>query len=941
MKIKALAALMLALPYAVVAKNVGTTEAQAIAARFFSESGMKGKPCLSQAPRTLSVQTVSVPAYHVFNSSEPGAGFVIVAGDDRMGSVLGYSDHGVFSLDGAPDGLVALMRMYEVYAAALSVDAVETEAVTNTGTPVVEPLMPGIHWGQDTPFNAMCPTYITSSGTRHYYVGCVATAATQIMRYYGYPTKGTGQKSYTNGKNELSADFGNTVYDWDNMPGTPADKPSAAQTAAYSTLCYHFGVAVEMQYEENGSAAYDHLVAPAFRNYFGYDNSARMYKREYYTTSEWTYMIKSELDAGRPVFYGATSDSGSGGHAFVLDGYDSNGYFHVNWGWYGRSDGYFMLNRLNPSELGEGGGSGGYNVDQDMITGIRPATSDVGKSYSAIYGATRLRPSYFGSDFLMMSNLENLDTDAFTGRIATVITDSDDNIVKELLSEDITVPGFSNGRPGGMLYTMRNVPANVGGLADGNYRVRFAYRATDCTEWHLLRHEVGRCNYMEISVSGGAITHTSEQVPVPDVKLLSAIGAPHEIYAGCRTRFVFNIDNRSENYRLSKIAVRLTSVDNEDNYYQVQSEHAVYEQSKAEFELPAELPADVVPGEYVLTACDPDFPDRVFDDSEVGTTSVRVLPVPDGPVVRLTAPVLWSNRTDGAMEIAQGEQLIVAASLRNDGRPGTGNVLVRLRNKSDGKSTVFLQQALTFAEGQILYQPFMRYLPQDPGTYMIELYQVDDDGKETQIENYGDEAIEMTVDPSEVLDAEVTDFVFSDRMVSGSKCDYSLSMRGNRSGSTAVRMRIRKFTAREGALIDMFDMRLTAGEETTRTGTYRCSGLADGRYMIMLENSSQVPYGGHSVYYKEVQIGATTGIEDISGQESAVCAYIDGDMLVVPVPVGIEVDRVDVFALNGARVMSAEKNITSLSVASLQPALYILRVVYSTGRIGSCLISVR
>ena len=99
------------------------------------------------------------------------------------------------------------------------------------------------------------------------------------------------------------------------------------------------------------------MVPGALKNYFGYDKHVTLRKRSYYGTTEWMNIIKAELDAGRPVYYGGASDAGQGGHAFVCDGYDDNGYVHINWGWYGDSNGYFLVNRLNPSDLGEGGGT--------------------------------------------------------------------------------------------------------------------------------------------------------------------------------------------------------------------------------------------------------------------------------------------------------------------------------------------------------------------------------------------------------------------------------------------------------------------------------------------------------------------------------------------------------------------------------------------------------
>ena len=141
-----------------------------------------------------SVSDIDAP-YYVFNAPRQG-GYVIVAGDDRLPAVLGYSREGSIDLTQAPEALLALLQM--------SVDAVgHTEAeydITATGTPVVEPLLGAINWGQSEPFNTLCPM-LTSS--QHGYVGCVATAMAQIMKYYNYPTTGTDSHSYLHGSTTL------------------------------------------------------------------------------------------------------------------------------------------------------------------------------------------------------------------------------------------------------------------------------------------------------------------------------------------------------------------------------------------------------------------------------------------------------------------------------------------------------------------------------------------------------------------------------------------------------------------------------------------------------------------------------------------------------------------------------------------------------------------
>ena len=189
----------------------------------------------------------------------------------------------------------------------------KSQTVEAESNVVVAPLLDKIEWGQDYPFNIQCPTYTDAGKTVHYYTGCVATAATQIMRFWKYPKHGTGEKTYTAKGMTLSADFGSTTYDWANMlEAYPKGETSftPAQTKAVATLAAQFGVAVEMEYEKAGSGAVPMLVPSALKNYFGYDKRTTMLKRSYYSTSEWMDIMRNELDAGRPVYYGGASDAG-------------------------------------------------------------------------------------------------------------------------------------------------------------------------------------------------------------------------------------------------------------------------------------------------------------------------------------------------------------------------------------------------------------------------------------------------------------------------------------------------------------------------------------------------------------------------------------------------------------------------------------------------------
>lgn len=239
----------------------------------------------------------------------------------------------------------------------------------------VEPLL-ATSWGQSVPYNSLCPTRTNSSGeAEHCPVGCVALALGQIMKYYNYPETGNGIKTYTSFfVGEVSADFGSTHYDWDNMKtrytkfGSYTNYTDEEATAV-ATLLFHIGVSVGMIYSLSGSSAmaYSNIPKDMVDN-FRYDESTIQYvtRSSVDSKEEWMNLIYEELSNGRPVFYTGTSET-QGGHAWVIDGYDSTGKVHINWGWKGTDDGYYDI------DLTDTGND--FSKSQSMIIGMRPASS--------------------------------------------------------------------------------------------------------------------------------------------------------------------------------------------------------------------------------------------------------------------------------------------------------------------------------------------------------------------------------------------------------------------------------------------------------------------------------------------------------------------------------------------------------------------------------------
>ncbi len=221
-------------------------------------------------------------------------------------------------------------------------------------------------WGQGAPYNWMCPepNYAPWGGflpeVAHCPVGCVATATAQIMNYYQWPKKGQGSHSVNpeqlEGTTVYTVDFSQATYDWDNMLDTYSGEYTPEQAQAVAQLCYHVGVASNMGYMEDASATDNYYALVALQEYFGYKSEGlQNIERPQYTEEEWMNLVYTELSEGRPILYeaiGIDLDTyGVYGHSFIIDGYDSDGMVHVNWGWYGNSDNYYDIALLDPRDL--------------------------------------------------------------------------------------------------------------------------------------------------------------------------------------------------------------------------------------------------------------------------------------------------------------------------------------------------------------------------------------------------------------------------------------------------------------------------------------------------------------------------------------------------------------------------------------------------------------
>lgn len=391
MKLRASHLLMLALSATSAnAQQVSETDAQAIARQFFTRQAAHhaGHAAAANPNPTLAYTAVShaTPDFYVFHRSPEGDdGFVIISADaSTPNTILGYVPNGHFDLDKAPEGFRWWMETIQTYGVSSPSKSMKARtAGRHTVPPLIETL-----WNQNEPYNIAIPSL---QGYSRLVTGCTATAMAQVMKYWEYPTRGIGSKTYSNRyifnvtggtwRPVMSANFAETTYDWAHMRNEYTSGNYTQQEAdAVATLMYHAGVAEDAEYNfssNGGTSADSRKSGKALIEHFAYDPTMLRGERDFYSDDEWENLLYTEVAEGRPVLYGGQSNGG--GHAFIVHGYNAEkDLFDINWGWGGYCDGQFALtgdDALNPNGSGIGGSStsDGYTRNQNINYHIIPA----------------------------------------------------------------------------------------------------------------------------------------------------------------------------------------------------------------------------------------------------------------------------------------------------------------------------------------------------------------------------------------------------------------------------------------------------------------------------------------------------------------------------------------------------------------------------------------
>lgn len=363
------ALLVAMLPLVIWGQQVSRQEAMAKAESFFKRQATRVARATNLAPKL--VVAIDRSELYVIND-EANGGYVVVCGDERMPEILGFSPDGNVDADNMPCNMQAWLGEYVAQVAYLREHPeAKVSPKDSPEREVILPLMDCL-FSQGEPYNNKCP--INPKTGYRCVTGCVATAMAQIMYRHKWPME---TANVIPDYSTFTLDIGLpevpiTTIDWENIlndynGNIPFTEEQADAIATLMLLC---GCSAQMDYADSSGASSEN-AANAFYLYFNYDNYLE--HRSRFDDEGWDELLYEELKNGRPVYYSGFSSDG--GHAFVIDGYGYEDldapYFHINWGWGGQQNNYYLLMDV-----------GGFNNNQVAIMGIQPMDPEGDRVYA-------------------------------------------------------------------------------------------------------------------------------------------------------------------------------------------------------------------------------------------------------------------------------------------------------------------------------------------------------------------------------------------------------------------------------------------------------------------------------------------------------------------------------------------------------------------------------
>ncbi len=735
-----------------------TDEVLRIAAGFTTPSGGMRAPARALQQSAIVAQDA---AYIAVNTR---GGYVLVGADDRLPEVLGYGDNGNFDADNASPAFRYWMQCYaeelEAVSSQQSVISDQQSVISSQRAALpkaVEPLMT-CTWNQSAPYNDFAPYYNDNGGKS--VTGCVATAMAQVMYYHKHPAIGTGSHSYywictePVGKTAtLSANFGGTTYQWDKMLDSYRSGYTTEQAAAVATLMYHCGVSIDMGYGSS-SGAYTEKVPAALKEYFGYDANYQCIKKVMYPADSLNSIIYAELSAQRPVIVSGSNDEG--GHAFVTDGCDKKGYFHINWGWGGSNDGYYLLTALNPGKSqGIGGTTKGYNKGTTFFIGLQPSKSGTPKAVPQMATTTisvsANEVNRNASFTVSIAKLQNYGLTNFTGSYGVALYDEDETKLVKILKQvdNYTLKaGYYRTSAAELSCT---VPAKTA-VANGTYHLCAVYKDANYGWMRLLCSEDDYYRTLELTSTKATFYANDAE---PELSLTARIAFPEGVntdsipYTGLPLSFT--VKNTGGTFR-GDISARIYKGNFAKGQYEIVDSAVIRRNQSFSSALQQEFESALqLDTQYKMKLCWRAGEGDSWHDFEPAEYAVLPFKLYDpDPHLALTDTIRFDRNDSVPRSNAN-----LHYSIKNTGAPFDGELQVSFYQDplSRGKSEI---RTVHIGTNQTLVDSFYGPLEQIPGNYRVVLRYRQSDGEEYWQEfidkdNYNLGQIEATIVPDPPL----------------------------------------------------------------------------------------------------------------------------------------------------------------------------------------------
>lgn len=443
------------------AEQISKDKAKTIAESFFKKGSVQTRAQSAEVKliKEYASSDEAPTAIYAFTRAE---NLVFVSADDEMPTILGYSDNA--DPNNLPPALEAMLGSYTALTDAVRQGITRAPQLYASETTVDSLLF--TLWDQTEPFCSLCPEKDGQLVPN----GCVSTAFAQVMRYHKWPVHPTGvTPAYITmpfGDKIPENDLTDHTYNWDDMPLDYSGGYTEEQGQAVAQLCYDVSTATKMNFNSSNSATDVTNGAYAMRKYFGYSKDLYVDYPNRYTEAEWAAKLKNEINLGRPIPYGGKTPTGAGGHCFVVDGYNAEGLFHVNWGWGGESNGYFLITKLNPEKQGIGGSSEGGRFSHEQVAVFNLVPDDETISASEHFIFQYLNTTVLLGDSIYLNEFANRSIDEFYGDFVLQLVDQDDKVVGEQTVK--TVEG--NKKDLTHIYLK---DFDYSGIADGEYHPRW------------------------------------------------------------------------------------------------------------------------------------------------------------------------------------------------------------------------------------------------------------------------------------------------------------------------------------------------------------------------------------------------------------------------------------------------------------------------------------